>query len=158
TVHLSSPSVSELRERIGRLRAAPGDGTVADRAASLARAAARFLALDDPLRRRALEALPPTTGFSPEMIAEALPRVFSPLTDARAIHRIAARSRPAFGVVGLVSAGNVPGVVLPKTVLALAAGAAVVVKMASAEPVLAALFAESLEAVDPALSARLAVL
>jgi len=155
--HSPSPSVSEMRELLDRLRVAVRRGTVCDRPATLARAAGRFLAADDPLRRRALEALPVTTGFSPETIEEALPRIFSPLADARAIHRAAAGSQPAFGVVGFVSAGNVPGVVLPKMVLALAAGAAVIVKTASAEPVLAALFAEALEALDPALAAGLAV-
>jgi hypothetical protein len=155
---LLSPSVSEMRELLERLRAAPRRGTVADRAASLAGAAGRFLAAGNPLRRRALELLPRTTGFSPEMIAEALPRVFSPLADARAIERAASGSRPVFGIVGLVAAGNVPGVALPKMILALAAGAAVIVKTASAEPFLAALFVEALQSVDPALATRLAVL
>jgi Acyl-CoA reductase (LuxC) len=150
-------SLEEMRERIARLRARPPSGDIEARATALARAAARFLDRDDPLRSKALDALPATTGFSREMIDEALAWIFSPLADREAIVRTARHAAAPFPLVGIVSAGNVPGVALPKAVLALAAGAAVVVKAASAEPILTPLFAEALDGVSPALAAALAV-
>ncbi len=151
-------SADDMRALLAGLRACAGAGAPAARARAVAAAARRFLDRGDPLRRRALDALPALTGFSAEMIEEALPRVFGPLSE-RALLGVAVRAAfPAVGVVGIVSAGNLPGVALAKTALALTAGAACAVKTASGEPLLAALFAEALSEVDPPLAASLAVL
>jgi acyl-CoA reductase-like NAD-dependent aldehyde dehydrogenase len=128
------------------------------RAEAIAAAAARFLDPADPLRRRAEEELPSATGFSPQMVREALPRIFGPITAAELVEMAGELRADPVRVVAIVSAGNVPGVALPKTVLALAAGAACLIKAASREPLLPALFAEALADVDPALGRLLAVL
>jgi len=141
-------SANEMRELLQRLRGSAGKSTVAQRARSVAAAASRFLDSGDSLRRRALAALPAISGFSRPMVEDALPLVFAPLADATELARAVTRPEPAGRLVGIVAAGNVLGVPLPKTALALTAGAACVVKPATGEPLLAALFAEALAEVD----------
>jgi hypothetical protein len=126
-------------------------------AATLARAARRFLDADDPLRRRAADALSALTGFSRPMIEDALPRVFTPLADPGALARAAGTAQPVVRLLGIVGAGNVLGVPLFKTALALAAGAACMVKPATGEPLLSVLFAQALSEADPELAGALAV-
>src|SRR5262249_45116964 len=128
-----------------------------ERAARVATAARRFLDPEDRWRRRALEALPGLTGFSPRMIEEALPRIFRPLADAGALQNAATAAEPVVGVLGIIAAGNIPGIALLKTALALTAGTACVVKTAAGEPLLTVLFADALAAVDPSLASALAV-
>jgi hypothetical protein len=157
---IAEPSPADMRELLDRLgRGAPRDPIgLPRRARALARAARRFVEAGDPLRRRALDALPATTGFSPEMIEEALPRVFAPIAEA-ALVDVASHSRaPLARVVGIVSAGNLPGVALAKATLAVAAGCSCVVKTAAGEPSLMALFAEALEEEDAEMASALAVL
>src|SRR5206468_9601492 len=150
-------SADQMRRLLAGLRARAARGESAERAASVAAAARRFLDPGDRLRCRALDALPGLTGFSPAMIEETLPRVFAPLADAAALEKAASAGGPVVGVLGIVAAGNIPGVALLKTALALTAGAACVVKTAAGEPLLNALFAEALDAVAPSLASALAV-
>jgi acyl-CoA reductase-like NAD-dependent aldehyde dehydrogenase len=159
TVRLAVPELSadEMRELLARMRGRAGRGETGDRAACVARAARRFLDPDDRLRRRALQALPGLTRFSRAMIEETLPRVFAPLADAEALRKAASAAGRVVNLLGIVAAGNIPGVALLKTALALTAGAACVVKTAAGEPLLTALFAEALDAVDPSLGSALAV-
>src|SRR5205814_103192 len=91
------------------------------------------------------------------MIEETLPRVFGPLADAAALERAVSAAGSVVGVLGIVAAGNIPGIALLKTALALTAGAACVVKTATGEPLLTVLFAQALAAVDPSLASALAV-
>jgi hypothetical protein len=153
------PSPEEIRALVQALRAGsprPGGG-LRWRARALARAASRFLDPGDAVRRRALDALPAITGFSPAMIEAALPRIFS-VIDERSIEAVAESVAVRFvPLLGIVSAGNIPGVALPQAVLALAAGSSCIVKTASGEPLLMALFAEALGAVSPDVAASLAV-
>ena len=154
------PSAAEMGTLTAGLRfASPSaGGEVRARALALSRAASRFVDPADPLRRRALESLPALTGFSPKMIENALASIFAPL-DERSIEAVAgAGASRAVALVGIVSAGNIPGVALPQAVLALAAGSSCLVKMASGEPLLMALVAEALHAIDAELGAKLAVL
>jgi len=160
SLSVADPSGEEIRSLVTALRArarnAPDD--LPRRARSIAAAARRFLDPDDPIRRRALEALPAVTGFSRPMIEESLPRIFAPL-DERSLEAIAGNAAGrAVPVLGIVAAGNIPGVALPQMALALAAGSSCIVKTASGEPLLAALFAEALSEVAPDLGAALAVL
>ena len=153
------PAPEEIRAIVAALRAGSPRprGDLRSRARALARAAARFLDPGDAVRRRALAALPSITGFSRATIEAALPRIFS-VIDERSIE--AAAESTAVRVVpllGIVSAGNIPGVALPQAVLALAAGSSCIVKTASGEPLLAALFAEALGEVAPDVAASLAV-
>jgi acyl-CoA reductase-like NAD-dependent aldehyde dehydrogenase len=154
---VAEPSADEMRALLAELRDRAGRGEFVDRAAHVAGAAGRFLRPDDPLRRRALEAIPGLTGFSPAMIEEGLARVFAALADAEALEETARTAARAFGLVGIIAAGNIPGVALFKTALALTAGAACFVKTAAGEPLLTVLFAEALDAIDPCLASALAV-
>jgi acyl-CoA reductase-like NAD-dependent aldehyde dehydrogenase len=150
-------SVDETRHLLASLRRQAARGETADRAAGVARAARRFLDPDDRFRHRALEALPGLTGFSRAMIEETLPRVFAPLADAEALAKSVSTAGRVVELLGIVAAGNIPGVALLKTAFALTAGAACVVKVASGEPLLTALFAEALDTVDASLASALAV-
>src|SRR5439155_16701913 len=144
TLATTELSAVQMRALLARLRASAPRSTAAERAATLARAARRFLDADDPLRRRAADALSALTGFSRPMIEDALPRVFTPLADPGALARAAGTAHPVVRLLGIVGAGNVLGVPLFKTALALAAGAACMVKPATGEPLLSVLFAQAL--------------
>jgi hypothetical protein len=150
-------STEQMQRLLAGLRARAARGKPVDRAARVAATARRFLDPEDRWRRRALEALPGLTGFSPTMIEEALPRVFAPLADAEALEKTASAAGPVVGVLGIIAAGNIPGIALLKTALALVAGAACVVKTAAGEPLLTVLFADALAEVDPSLASALAV-
>jgi len=158
TLAVAELSSGEMEELLSSLRKGARCGAAAQRAASIARASRRFLDPGDSLRRRAAAVLPAVTGFSPPMIEDALPRVFAPLADPEALARAAEVKGPMFCLLGIVGAGNVLGVPLFKTALALAAGAACIVKPATGEPVLCALFAEALRDLDDDLGAALGVL
>ena len=128
----------------------------AGRRSAVARAARRFLTAGDPSRETALALLPGVTGFGVPMVREALSRIFGEI-DEGALDRATAGAAEVHPVVGIVSAGNVPGVAVPKMALALAAGAACFVKPSGGEPLLAALFAAALASEAPAFSGAVAV-
>jgi acyl-CoA reductase-like NAD-dependent aldehyde dehydrogenase len=150
-------AVAALVAELGRRADRRIDGATR-RARAIARAARRFLDRGDPLRRRAIEALPTLTGFSRPMIEEALPRAFAPITETALAGEVARSRGEPVAVLGIVSAGNIPFVALPKAVLALAAGCSCVVKTAAGDPLSMVLFAEALSEVDDDLGSRLAVL
>ncbi len=161
TLELEVPDLSpeEIRALLARLRsAAPGPPSeVSKRADALAVAAGRFLRAGDPLRRLAIEVLPATCGFSREMIVETLPLLLAPFTLQSITRAVSATPGEILSPLAIVSAGNLPGVALPKMALALAAGGACLVKTASGEPFLPVLFARAVAEEDPDLGARLAV-
>ena len=129
------------------LVAPPGD--VRARAKNVARAACRFADPADPLRRLAVEWLPPTTGFSPAMIEATLPGIFAPIAEDALAAIVGAARSPFVASLAIVASGNVPGVALPKTALALVAGVPCLVKTASGEPLLSVLFARALVEEEP---------
>ena len=139
---------ADLARLVDRLAPPPGD--VASRARAIERAARRFADPADRLRRLAMEWLPPTTGFSREMIAETLPLVFAPITRD-AIETLVSGASPVVRRLAIVAAGNVPGVAVAKTALALAAGVPCLVKTATGEPLLSILFARAIGEEDAAL-------
>lgn len=146
----------ELRAVVGAL--APPVGSVEERARAVARAARRLRDPADALRRIAEETVRATSGSSAAMAAEALSSIFAAI-DVAALGTALAAARARFlRRVAIVSAGNVPGVAIPKTALALAAGVAVLVKPASAEPFVSVAFARALAEESPALAAAHAVL
>ncbi len=128
-----------------------------------------------PWRAAALRALPHTTGLSAPMIAAVLPDVFAPFQreNLQALVRAETGSpsaldgfvpspwgvRRALGpdLLAHVGAGNVPGLALPVLVAGLLVKATVAVKTPAGDPVLAALFAQSLAAIDPDLAACLVI-
>jgi Acyl-CoA reductase (LuxC) len=154
---LPPPGMRELLRRLGR--GAPRDRAgLPRRARTLAAAARRFLDPGDRLHQRALDALPMLTGFSPEMVEAALPRVFEAIGEAPLVEIASRCAAPVARVVGIVSAGNLPGVAVPKAALALTAGSSCVVKTAADEPLLMALFAEALAEEAADVASALAVL
>jgi hypothetical protein len=139
----------DARELVAIVRGliAPG-GDVGTRVDGIARAARRFADPADAIRRAAEEWLPPTTGFSRAMIAETLPSIFAAI-EANALVSAVAAAGPLAGKLAIVAAGNVPGVAIAKTALALAAGVPCLVKTASGEPLLSVLFADALAEEHP---------
>lgn len=136
---------------------APPPGTVPSRAAAIARAARRFTDSADPLRKEAERELPAITGFSAQMIAETLPLVFAPIGESVLTTAVANPGGAWARRVAIVAAGNVLGVAIAKTALALVAGVACFVKTGSGEPLLSALFARALDEESAALGAAHAV-
>ncbi len=161
SLELEVPDLSpgEFRGLLARLRsAAPGSpAEVSKRAGVLAAAAGRLLTAGDPLRRLAMEVLPATSGFSREMIVEALPLLLAPFTLSSITRVVSAATGTILSPLAIISAGNLPGVALPKMALALAAGGTCLVKTASGEPFLPVLFARAVAEEDPDLGARLFV-
>lgn len=158
-------SPAELDARLDRLDAA---GTrlramsVAERIAALDRVATAWSSAESTWRRRALDALPPSTGYAVGTIRHALDELWAALSE-RELTAVAEREltdrdggvpeRLAFHSL----AGNVPGAGLFGVVAALVAGVPSVVKTAAREPVLPGLVAASIAAEDPRLGEALAV-
>ena len=154
---------SVLAARARRLAARP----VGEIIGVIARLAAEWSRPDSPWLSQAAEALPATTGLSRQMIVEVIPRLFEPFTAERLWTFVESETgganaldgfvpspwgeRHAIGpdLVAHISAGNVPGLALPALFTALLAKAAVVMKPAAGEPVLAALVGRSLAEIDP---------
>jgi acyl-CoA reductase-like NAD-dependent aldehyde dehydrogenase len=134
----------------------PG-GTAEERARAVERAARRFADPRDALRVEVAEIVGATTGASPAMVAEALGAIFAPLEAAALAAAVSAPSAPLVRRVAIVAAGNVPGVAVAKTALALVAGVATLVKPATAEPFVSVGFARALIEECPALAAAHAV-
>jgi hypothetical protein len=148
---------------------------VADIIDALAVATEPWRDAGSPWRAAALRALPHTTGLSAPMIAAVLPEIFAPYRreNLQALVRAETGSpsaldgfvptpwgmRRALGpdLLAHVGAGNVPGLALPVVVAGLLVKATVAVKTPAGDPVLAALFAQSLAAIDPDLAACLVV-
>ena len=175
----SSPSPEELTSIIDALLARRRRHLVRrpvrDILAAIDSCIGRWLDPDSDERRQAEAQLPATTGLSPSMLRHVLPLVFEEyrgerlgaLLDAElggrdGLDRAVASNegnRRAIGP-GLsvhVLAGNLPGAGLDGVIFSLLVKSTVLVKAASAEPVLPDLFARSLAAVDPELGAGLRV-
>jgi acyl-CoA reductase-like NAD-dependent aldehyde dehydrogenase len=144
--------------------------------AALAQTASRWLAPDSPWRARAAAEAPACTGFSPEMIHEAVRLTFGEWTrealqemlerelgSARALDDFCPRGRlraKASGprLIAHILAGNVP----PPGILSIGCGlllrAGNLVRPSSRDPVFPRLFVESLREADAELAELVAVL
>lgn len=152
--------MSGFAERIAELRLAAGQVLAPPSAASIAlrlsRWSSRWLDRSDPFRTEAEERLPASSGFSLPMVRRALDETFGALVQP-ALARLA-------GVVAgprvtlLVAAGAIPDPTVRSVYRALLGRSAVLVKTASAEPVLPGLLERSLAAVDPLLGRCFAAL
>lgn len=128
---------------------------------SLGGLAASWLDRAAPHRTAAERLLPATTGYAPGMVAEALDRLFSALTTAHLAELLRAEVGhlgPPPRLVLTLAAGTVFPPAIVTATAALLLRSPVLVKTASAEPVLAPLWAESLAARDPELARLVAVL
>src|SRR5271170_6492941 len=132
----------------------------ADRmAGALARAFALWQSRDYSRRRDAIAAIARSAGYSVAMLECSIDALLKPFTRD-ALRAMAARVA-ASGVIerpktaGFIAAGNVAGAGIHEIAIALIAGAHVIVKTASAEPIFFAQFARTLAEIDPDAAARI---
>jgi hypothetical protein len=130
-----------------------------------------WLAPDSSWRCAAEEALPQVTGFSPEMIRHGLPLMFEPLRapavrelldrelgDRQVLDRVVdGRTARSPGLILHVLSGNIAGTGVIPVALSLAIKAPTLVKAAAGDRLTAAMFARSIEAIDPGLGSCVAV-
>ncbi len=132
---------------------------------------------DYPLRRTAKELLPKITGYSSQMVTQALDEIIlmfrgedlrlllkEELGDPLFLDRFRPRRKSegmckVYGprLTTTVFAGNVPGLPVGNIVYALLMKSAILGKSASEEPLFAVLFAQSLAEVDPELARSVAM-
>lgn len=135
----------------------------------------RWLDPDSPERQEAEARLPETTGLSAAMIQHVLPRIFQEYradkiavlcVDELGCLEVLDRFVPSVSeqkrasgppLMTHVLAGNVPGAGLDSVIFSLLVKSATLVKTSSAEPVLPALFARSIQDIDPNLGACLSI-
>ncbi len=136
--------------------------SVDDVLASLDRVISNWLRPDSELQQRAEHLLPAATGFSDQMIRHGLPLLLEPLReeairglldaelgDRRCLDH-AHQGRRASGpqLITHVLSGNVPGLAAAPIALSLAIKSATLVKCAAGDPIVPALFADSISEVD----------
>jgi hypothetical protein len=168
-------SLPELQDALRRLRPVTERSTESIIGALVA-TAEQWRAPGNPWLKRAVEEMPAMTGFTPEMIHEAVNLTFASLT-ADALREVLTRELGEPGVLDgfrprgatqvrasgprLIAhflAGNVPVPGIQSICFGLLLKSANIVKLASRDPVLPALFVESLRAVDAELGASVAAL
>ena len=130
---------------------------------ALTRTAENWLPPDSQWRRRAVEQAPASTGFSPQMINEAVTLTFEALTEDafETLLRREVGDRRQFHGPDLIAhflAGNVPAPSINSICFGLLLKSANIVKLSAHDPVFPALFVESLRAADPSLADCVAVL
>jgi hypothetical protein len=149
--------------------------SAADICSALGAAAARLR--KGALHELALEWIPETTGYSPEMTRHVLERMSRDWTEGALARLLVAEfgdpatldtftpqpytTRPGLAlgppVTGHIFSGNVPGVAVTSLVRALLVKSPCIGKTASAEPVLPVLFARALAEVDETLASALVI-
>ena len=142
-------------------RAQPGL-TTARLVDTLGELAETWLDQGDPYRQAAEHLLPALTGYAPAMVAEALDRLFESLLTGGLDDLLKAEvgylhSRPPH-LLFIIPAGTVFPPAIVGATCALLLRSPVLIKPASGEPILAALWARSLAARDPELARLVAVL
>jgi Acyl-CoA reductase (LuxC) len=117
---------------------------------------------EDPYRVAAERWLPAVTGYAPGMVAAALDRLFRSLRADRLEKLLKSEvghlRAPGPRLLAVIASGTVFPPAIVGATSALLLRSPVIVKTASAEPVLAPLWARSLEARDPELGSLVAVL
>jgi Acyl-CoA reductase (LuxC) len=154
---------AEIASAVARVREAASPNFDANRmAGALAQAFALWRSRDYARRRDALDAIAHSAGYSVAMLENSIDALLKPFTED-ALRSMAARisangmlDRPK--TVGFIAAGNVAGAGIHEIAIALIAGAGVLIKTASAEPVFFAEFARTLAEVDRGAGARIEVL
>jgi len=139
--------------------AGPGAERMAD---ALARAFALWRNRNYARRREAVAAIAHSAGFSVATLDNSIDALLKPFT-AEALKSFAAlistngrTDRPK--TIGFIAAGNVAGAGIHEIAITLIAGARVIIKTASAEPIFFAQFARTLAEMDPDAAARIEVL
>ncbi len=158
-VEFWAPDAAGVGAIASRLRsAATGHGFAPERsAAALAAACARWRESDFERRRRTLSAIAVHSGFSLEMLSQSLDALLAPFSP----HQLESLARALAHrphLIGFVMPGNVVGAGMHELAQALVAGASVLLKSASDEPLFFAQFARTLAETDPLVGARLSVI
>ena len=138
-------------------------GFGADRMAdALTRAFELWRDYDYPRRRDAIAAIADSAGYSIAMLEKSIDALLKPFTDdtlkAMAARVSADKGNSKPKTVGFIAAGNVVGAGVHEIAIALIAGARVLIKTASAEPIFFAEFARTLAEVDRDAGERVEVL
>lgn len=145
-----------------RVLRAENVGLGADRMAdALARAVERWRDRSYARRRDAIAAIADSAGYSVAMLENSIDALLKPFTSdalkAMAV-RVSADSRNVKPkTVGFIAAGNVAGAGIHEIAIALIAGARVLIKTASAEPIFFAEFAGTLDEIDREAGTRVEV-
>ncbi|MFZ2064099.1 MAG: acyl-CoA reductase [Candidatus Binatus sp.] len=145
-----------------RVLRAENVGLGADRMAdALARAFERWRDRNYARRRDAIAAIADLAGYSVAMLENSIDALLKPFTSD-ALKAMAARvsadnrdGKPK--TVGFIAAGNVVGAGIHEIAIALIAGARVLIKTASAEPIFLAEFARTLDEIDREAGTRVEV-
>ena len=122
---------------------------------AIAETAQNWLAPESRWRKRAIAEAPEQTGFSPEMINEAVTLIFSALTHEALSKFIVPADAPR--KITHILSGNVPAPGIGSICRGLLLGAENWVKCSSRDPVFPALFVESLREVNTELAERVIV-
>jgi hypothetical protein len=160
--HREGLIASDIASAAARLRAATSVPADAMRAAeALSRAIELWRDRDYPRRRDAIARIACQAGYSVALLDSSLDALLKPFTPA-ALNSLASRvsrdgrpDRPQ--VIGSILAGNVAGAGLHEVAIALIAGAGVLIKTASAEPVFFDQFASTLAELDRENASRIVV-
>jgi hypothetical protein len=147
----SGLDVSDVATAVSRVRVASGSS--AERMADVLGRAIELWRDRDYVRRRvAIGEIASAAGFSVATLEASIDALLKPFTrdalKAKAAHvsMISNPNRPK--TVGFIAAGNVAGAGIHEIAIALIAGAGVVIKTASAEPIFFAEFARTISEVD----------
>ena len=107
-------------------------------------------------RRETVAGLAYALGMTPALLDESLDALLEPVTAA-SLKSLAAKLPVAESLFGFLMPGNVPGAGIHEVCAALLAGAGLIIKSASGEPLFFANFMRTLAEVDAAVGARVAV-
>jgi hypothetical protein len=137
-------------------RVARRGSSAAQTADSLAAALGLWRDRAYPYRRETVELIAERRGFSIELLDRSIDALVEPF-NAAALRSLADRVAPRPELFGFVMPGNVPGAGLHEVCATLIAGASVLVKTATAEPIFFEFFKRTLFDIDPKLHDRIAV-
>ncbi|MGZ6241498.1 MAG: acyl-CoA reductase, partial [Candidatus Binataceae bacterium] len=125
-------------------------------AAALDLTAGRWRNREFAPRRETVAALASALGMTPALLDESLDALLEPVTAA-SLESLAARLPAVHRLLGFVMPGNVPGAGIHEVCAALLAGAGLLIKSASSEPLFFDAFIRTLAEADAAVAARAAV-
>ncbi len=154
----SAPSVSTtaaIAQAAARVRGA--ERCSPERVATaLSHTAERWRRRQSAARRQTVTGLASALGMTPALLDESLDALLEPVTAA-SLKSLAAKLPVANRSFGFLMPGNVPGAGIHEVCAALLAGAGLLIKSASGEPLFFANFMRTLAEVDAAVAARVAV-
>jgi hypothetical protein len=154
---MSARAAAAAREQRGSVD--PGAERMAD---AVARAFALWRSRNYARRRDAIAAIADSAGYSVAMLENSIDALLKPFNSDALMQMAGTAARPTSNVnrpktVGFIVAGNVAGAGIHEIVIALIAGARVLIKTATAEPIFFVEFARTLAEIDRDCGARIVV-